>query len=76
MQTNSTNMKLTQTQAEIIVKFAENNINVAATAREMFMHRNTVDYHLRMIYRNTGKNPMVFYDLLELLTVAKSVLGE
>lgn len=66
--------KLTRTQAEVIVKLAKNNINAAATAREMFMHRNTVDYHIRMIYRNTGKNPLSFYDLSELLPVAREAL--
>lgn len=76
MQTIVADAKLTQTQAEVIVKLAKNNINAAATAREMFMHRNTVDYHIRMIYRNTGKNPLSFYDLLELLPMAQKTLME
>ena len=66
---------MTITQAEIILKLAKNNINAAATAREMFMHRNTIDYHIRMVYRNTGKNPLNFYDLLDLVIVAQEVLG-
>lgn len=74
MQTIVANIKLTPTQAEVVVKLAKNNINAAAAAREMFMHRNTVDYHIRMIYRNTGKNPLHFYDLLELLPVANTIL--
>lgn len=65
---------MTITQAEIIAKLAKNNINAAATARAMFMHRNTVDYHIRMIYRNTGLNPLNFYDLCELLRKATAVL--
>lgn len=65
---------MTKTQAEIIVKLAKNNINAAATAREMFMHRNTVDYHIRMVYRNTGLNPLNFYDLTALLREATIVL--
>ena len=65
---------MTLTQAEIITKLATNNINAAATARAMFMHRNTVDYHIRMIYRNTGLNPLNFYDLCELLQKATAVL--
>lgn len=71
MRTIATDTKLTKTQAEVIVKMAKNNINAAATAREMFMHRNTVDYHIRMIQRNTGKNPLNFYDLQDLLIMAK-----
>lgn len=75
MQTKANDAKMTKTQAEVIVKLAKNNINAAATAREMFMHRNTVDYHIRMIYRNTGRNPLNFYDLLTLLSDAESCLG-
>lgn len=75
MQITADNVKLTQTQAEVIVKLAENNINAAATARNMFMHRNTVDYHIRMIYRNTGKNPLSFYDLMALLPMAQEALS-
>lgn len=76
MRTTAETAKLTKTQAEVILNLAKNNINAAATAREMFMHRNTVDYHIRMIYRNTGKNPLNFYDLLDLLPMAQKVLGE
>ena len=65
---------MTITQAEVITKLAENNINVAATARAMFMHYNTVDYHVRMIHRNTGLNPVNFYDLCALLRKATAVL--
>ncbi len=65
---------MTITQAEIITKLAKNNINAAATAREMFMHRNTIDYHIRMVYRNTGLNPLNFYDLNQLLRKATAVL--
>ena len=65
---------MTVTQAEVITMLAKNNINAAATARAMFMHRNTVDYHVRMIYRNTGLNPLNFYDLPTLLSMAKEVL--
>lgn len=74
MQTISADKKLTQTQAEVVVKLAKNSMNAAAAAREMFMHRNTVDYHIRMIYRNIGKNPLDFYDLCELLPIAEEVL--
>lgn len=66
---------MTITQAEVIMKLAKNNINAAATARDMFMHRNTVDYHIRMIYRDTGKNPLNFYELNELLSMAENVLN-
>lgn len=65
---------MTITQAEIILTLAKNNLNVAATAREMFMHYNNIHYHTRMIYRNTGLNPKNFDDLNELVRKAKAVL--
>ena len=65
---------MTNTQAQVIKMLAKNNINAAATAREMFMHRNTIDYHIRMVYRNTGLNPLVFYDMIKLLPLAEEVL--
>ena len=65
---------MTITQAEIILTLARNNINVAATAREMFMHYNNIHYHIRMIRRNTGLNPQNFDDLNELVRKAKAVL--
>lgn len=74
MQTIGNSVKLTPTQAEAIVKLAKNNMNVRAAAREMFMHYNTVHYHVRMIERNTGKDPLNFYDLQELLPFAEDVL--
>lgn len=67
---------MTRTQALILIKLAENSMNVAATARKLFMHRNNVDYHVRMIHRNLGKNPLDFYDLCELLPMAREVLNE
>lgn len=65
---------MTTTQAEVITKLAENNMNTTATAKQMIMHRNSVYHHIMMIQRNTGLNPLNFYDLCELLREAKAVL--
>ena len=65
---------MTITQAEVLTKLAKNNMNVAATARELYMHRNTVDYHVRQIHKKTGLNPLSFYDMGELLKKATAVL--
>ena len=67
---------MTIRQAEVIVGLAKNNMNALATARAMFVHPNTIHYNVRMIHRNTGKNPLDFYDLCELLPEARAVLGE
>ena len=38
------------------------------------MHRNSVYHHIWMIQRDTGMNPLNFYDLVELLRKATAVL--
>lgn len=65
---------MTTTQAEVIVTLAKNNMNTTATAKELFLHRNSVYHHIRMIQLNTGRNPLNFYDLCDLLKKAKAVL--
>jgi carbohydrate diacid regulator len=52
---------------EIILSLADNNMNETKTARELFMHRNTVIYHLRKVKKLTGLDPMNFYDLCKLV---------
>jgi sugar diacid utilization regulator len=65
---------MTITQAEVITNLAKNNMNTTATAKDMFMHRNSVYHHIWMIQRDTGMNPLNFYDLVELLRKATAVL--
>ena len=65
---------MTTTQAEVITKLAENSMNTTATAKQMIMHRNSVYHHIMMIQRDTGLNPLNFYDLCELLREANAVL--
>ena len=55
------------TDKEILIAFAECNMNVSETARVMTYHRNNVDYHLQKIEEKTGLNPKCFYDLVKLL---------
>ncbi len=52
---------------EIILALADNNMNVSATARAMYMHRNSITYNINEITEETGLNPLVFYDLVKLL---------
>lgn len=65
---------MTIRQAETIVSLAKNNLNMRATAREMFVHYHTVIYNVKMIRRNTGLNPLELGDLDDLLRKAKAVL--
>lgn len=61
-------------EAEIIVKLAENHLDISPTGRAMYLHPNTIKYHIRKIQKQTGKNPRDFYDMCELLPIAKDLL--
>lgn len=62
---------MTQLQAEIIVALAENQLSVTEAAKKLFMHRTTLNYHIRKIRNDTGKNPLDFYDMCNLFLVAQ-----
>lgn len=51
-----------------------NSMNVGEVARQLFMHRNIVTYHLDKVKRQTGLDPRRFYDLVELVKIAQEVL--
>ena len=50
------------------------NMNIGEVSRQLFMHRNTVTYHLDKVKRQTGLDPRRFYDLIELVKLAQEVL--
>ena len=60
--------------AHIVVAMANHNMNVTNVARAIFMHRNTVTYHLDKVKQQTGLDPRRFYDLVELVKMAQEVL--
>ena len=47
-----------------INKFFENNLNVSETARQLYVHRNTLVYRLEKLQRSTGLDIRVFEDAL------------
>jgi hypothetical protein len=51
-------------------------MNVQATATQLYFHRNSVLYHLNTVYKRTGKNPRNFYDLCELVPLARDVIKQ
>jgi len=57
------NTKITEEQRMTILSLADHNMNVAATARAMQYHRNTMVYHIKKIKDATGLDPMKFSDL-------------
>ena len=65
---------MTQLEAKIILLLAEHSLNVTPVSRALYMHRNSVMYHIRGIKKRTGKDPLDFYDMCELLPEARFVL--
>lgn len=45
-------------------KFFENNLNISETARQLYVHRNTLVYRLEKIQKTTGLDVRVFEDAL------------
>lgn len=63
--------KLTPTDIEVIHALAEYDLNASLIAPVLYMHRNTVYYHIGHIEAKTGLNPKKFYDLCKLLEMIK-----
>lgn len=47
-----------------VEKFFENNLNISETARQLYVHRNTLVYRLEKIQKQTGLDVRVFEDAL------------
>lgn len=67
-------IKLTQTESEILMAFVDARLNVCKTARMTYRHRNSINYHLERIKRRTGLDPRGFSDLVELVEAARMIL--
>ncbi|MBE6714846.1 MAG: PucR family transcriptional regulator [Ruminococcaceae bacterium] len=63
--------KLKEIDWECVITFAESNMNIAVCSRRLFLHRNTVVYHLGKVREFTGLDPFNFYDLHKLLGAKK-----
>jgi len=50
----------------LIKSMIENDLNISKSASELFMHRNTVNYKIEYIRKNTGFNIQKFKDVLSL----------
>lgn len=64
---------MTRAEKSVILGYAENDMNLAKTARNINYHRNTIEYHFQRIIKKYGLNPHKFYDLIELVEMAKGV---
>ncbi len=63
-------MKATEfeaTQQDLIRSLAKNDLHIGNTAKEMFMHRNSVTNYRYKIIRDTGYDPATFFGCAELM---------
>lgn len=65
---------MTFTQAQIICEFADNDMNLLQTAKVLYRSRSGLQHILKHIERETGKNPLCFHHLCELLPEARAIL--
>ena len=68
--------ELSEDRCKIILALADNKMNVSEVSRQLYMHRNTVAYHIKRIKQITGKDPLNFYDLYRLVMLAKEERAE
>ncbi len=63
---------MTERQKEIVLALAENGMKPTQAAEAMFLHRNTVLYHIKQIKEETGLDPLKFYDLCKLVEIVRA----
>ena len=63
--------KMTPVRCEIVLALADCQMRAAAAARKLYMDHTSVLYHIKVIKNITGKDPMNFYDLCELVGMVK-----
>lgn len=68
--------EITPIRCKIILALADNRMRVTEAAKELFMHYSTVIYHIKLIKAITGKDPMNFYDLIDLVRMAREMLTD
>lgn len=62
--------------AKSVIVFARCNMNVSETARKLHYHRNSLVYHFSRVKKITGLDPLNFFDLSELYTIALEILSD
>ena len=61
--------KLSQSEKTIIKEYADSNMNIAETARNLHHSRELINETMSTIEMRTGMDPKKFYDLAELIKV-------
>lgn len=63
---------MTQTEIEVIKNMCEHSLSIQKVAKVMFMHRNTIVYHIERIKEKYGLNPKCYKDLKKLEQIVNS----
>ena len=64
---------MTQLDKDILVAFAKNGMVKSRTAQQLFMHHNTIEYHLQKVKKETGLDPHNLFHLAELLDIDMAI---
>ncbi len=63
--------KLTNSDLDTVLSFAEQGMKVYKVAENMYYSRNTIAYRLQKVKKFTGLDPHNFYDLITLVDMCK-----
>ena len=63
-------MKMTEFELKMIKMLAECDMSLQKAANKLYVHRNTLTYHIEKIKQRTRLDARRFYDLLKLLKIA------
>ncbi len=64
-------MKITEFELKMIKMLAECDMSLQKAANKLYVHRNTLTYHIKKIKQRTGLDARRFYDLLKLLEMVE-----
>lgn len=67
---------MTEQEAKVILALADSNMSRSAAAARLYLHRNTVEYHIAKIKNKTGLDAKRFYELYELTGRARETLKQ
>lgn len=65
---------MTTLQAIVIRGLAQNGLRRFKAAKKLNYSRSAIDYHVSKIREQTGKDPLDFYDMCELIEIANEIL--
>ena len=61
---------MTEFELKVVKMIADCDMSLQMAANKLYVHRNTLTYHIKKIKQRTGLDARRFYDLLKLLDFA------